>query len=90
MKDKKDKKELYYVQAWPYGVGCGDFNAYAYETETEAEKKLEQENTTRSDYEEMKAAFGNNFCILAESDCGNVCSRKEAIELNRLSGVKYY
>ena len=74
------KKTMYYVQVWPYGVGCGDFSAYAFETEKEAEDKLEEENTSRSDYKEMQNAFGNN---------GSVCSRKAAVELNRASGGEY-
>lgn len=81
------KKAMYYVQVWPYGVGCGNFSAYAFETEKEAEDKLKEENTSRSDYKEMQSAFGNNFCVIKND--GSVCSRKAAIELNRASGGEY-
>lgn len=93
---KKDKKELFYGQCWPYGVGCGTFMAHAFESETARETWLNQyayeEETGNSvacvaTYEEMQHAYGNNFCVLAD---GSVCSRLEAVELNRLDGVEYF
>lgn len=79
-------KERYYVQVWPYGVGCGDFTAYAFDTEQEAEKKLEEANTSRATFEEMEDAYGKNFCILPDR---TVCSHREAVEINQLSGERY-
>lgn len=93
---KKDKKELFYGQCWPYGVGCGTFMAHAFESETARETWLNQyayeEETGNpvactATYEEMQHAYGNNFCVLAD---GSVCSRLEAVELNRLDGVEYF
>lgn len=79
-------KERYYVQVWPYGVGCGDFAAYAFDTEQEAEKKLEEANTSRATFEEMEDAYGKNFCILSDR---TVCSHREAVEINQVSGERY-
>lgn len=93
---KKDKKELFYGQYWPYGVGCDDFTAYAFESEKAREKWLSQyayeeekgnPMACTATYEEMQHAYGNNFCVLAD---GSVCSRLEAVELNRLDGVEYF
>lgn len=81
------KKNMYYVQVWPYGVGCGNYNAYAFGDEAEAQKMIgKKENAVWSDYKEMQAGFGNNFCILSD---GSVCSRKEAVELSQLYGESY-
>ena len=79
-------KDRYYVQVWPYGVGCGDFTAYAFDTEQEAEKKLEEANTSRATFEEMEDAYGRNFCILPDR---TVCSHREAVEINQVSGERY-
>lgn len=79
-------KDRYYVQVWPYGVGCGDFTAYAFDTEQEAEKKLEEANTSRATFEEMEDAYGKNFCILPDM---TVCSHREAVEINQVSGERY-
>lgn len=93
---KKDKKGLFYGQYWPYGVGCDDFTAYAFESETAREKWLsqyayEEEKgnpvACTATYEEMQHAYGNNFCVLVG---GDVCSRLDAVKLNRLDGVEYF
>ena len=79
-------KDRYYVQVWPYGVGCGDFTAYAFDTEQEAEKKLKEANTSRATFEEMEDAYGKNFCLLPDRI---VCSHREAVEINQVSGERY-
>lgn len=93
---KKDKKKLFYGQYWPYGVGCGDFTAYAFESEKARETWLNQyvyeEETGNpvacmATYEEMQHAYGNNFCVLAD---GSVCSRLYAVELKRIDGAEYF
>ena len=95
MKKQINKKDLQYVQFWPLGVGVDNFKAFAFETQKGAEHYVEKWSdkeidgrgfVSRSDYDEMQAAFGNNFAV---SD-GEVMSRREAVELNALTGREFY
>lgn len=94
---KDDKKKLYYGQYWPYGVGCGNFTAYAFPSDAARaawmNKYIHEEEegdpvACTATYKEMQSAFGKNFCILAAD--GSVCSHSDAAELNRLDGTKYF
>lgn len=100
-----DKKKMFYVQVWPYGIGCGgdgEPHAYAFETQEERDKWMRQDwivlaeedgnpVVSLADYDDMQRAYGNNFRVFKD-DNGNlaVCSYREAVEIAEIAGVDFF
>lgn len=97
-----DKKKLFYIKVWPYGVGCGDFTSYAFKTESERDKWMdkswivlaeEEGNPVVSfeDYDDMQRAYGNNFRVFKDDD-GNlsVCGYRAALEIAKIADVEFF
>lgn len=94
----KDKKNLFYGQLWPHGIGCDTFISYAFDTNEEREKWLRQylpddeegnPIVCIADFEDMQNAYGTDFCVLGGAFDGEVCSRQAAIELHQISATRY-
>lgn len=98
MNKSTNKKNLFYAKFWSRGVGC----SYAFETDEEREGWMNQRDfvldkkegdpvVCYADYEDMQKSYGNNFCVILNKDKPDhcVCTRLEAIRINREFGVEY-
>ena len=100
-----DKKKMFYVQVWPYGIGYGgegEPRSYAFETQEERDKWMRQDWIVRAeedgnpvvsfaDYNDMQRAYGNNFRIFKDED-GNlsVCSYLESMKIAEIADVDFF
>lgn len=102
MDKNTNKKNLFYAKFWSRGVGFGGFSSYAFETDEEREEWMNQRDfvlaeeegdpvVCYADYEDMQKSYGNNFCVILDKDEPDhyVCSRLEAIRINREFDVEY-
>lgn len=102
MSKNTDKKNLFYAKFWSRGVGCGGFSSYAFTSDEEREKWMNQRRfviaeeegdpvVCYADYEDMQKSYGNNFCVILDKDEPDhyVCTRREAIMINREFDVEY-
>ncbi len=100
-----DKKKMFYVQVWPYGIGYGgegEPHSYAFETQEERDKWMRQDWILRAeeggnpvisfaDYADMQRAYGNNFRVFKDDE-GNlsVCSYLESIKIAEIADVDFF
>lgn len=102
MNKNTNKKNLFYAKFWSRGVGFGGFSSYAFTSDEEREEWMNQRDfvlaeeegdpvVCYADYEDMQKSYGNNFCVILDKDEPDhyVCSRREAIRINREFGVEY-
>ena len=102
MNKNTNKKNLFYAKFWSRGVGFGSFSSYAFTSDEEREEWMNQRDfvlaeeegdpvVCYADYEDMQKSYGNNFCVILDKDEPDhyVCSRLEAIRINREFGVEY-
>lgn len=102
MNKSTNKKNLFYAKFWSRGVGFGGFSSYAFTSDDEREEWMNQRDfvlaeeegdpvVCYADYEDMQKSYGNNFCVILDKDEPDhyVCSRLEAIRINREFGVEY-
>lgn len=102
MDKNTNKKNLFYAKFWSRGVGFGGFSSYAFTSDEEREEWMNQRDfvlaeeegnpvVCYADYEDMQKSYGNNFCVILDKDEPDhyVCSRLEAIRINREFGVEY-
>lgn len=102
MDKNTNKKNLFYAKFWSRGVGFGGFSSYAFTSDEEREEWMNQRDfvlaeeegdpvVCYADYEDMQKSYGNNFCVILDDEEPDyyVCSRREAIRINREFGVEY-
>lgn len=102
MNKSTNKKNLFYAKFWSRGVGFGGFSSYAFTSDDEREEWMNQRDfvlaeeegdpvVCYADYEDMQKSYGNNFCVILDKNEPDhyVCTRLEAIRINREFGVEY-